>query len=70
MNAVVKTKYIPNELIISRNEDVFSKATKEEKLSGLTDLFIGLTAAITKHGCEVDISDPDNIIVKKPNNGL
>jgi hypothetical protein len=38
-------------------------ATREEVDSALCNLFMGLSGAITRHACDVDISDPNRIVV-------
>jgi hypothetical protein len=40
-------------------------ATKQQRDDALTDLFVGLTHAITENGCRVDLDDPLNIMVTK-----
>jgi len=53
-----------NEVIISTVNHLHC-ASQEDKNNALSLLFIGLTDAITKHGCCVDISDPLNIKISK-----
>lgn len=40
-------------------------ATLSEANNALCDLFTGLSYAITRYGCTVDISDPSRIIVQR-----
>ena len=53
------------EITISINQDLLSKATQPEKDAALANLFIGLSTAITKYECDVDSSDPLNIVVSR-----
>ncbi len=53
------------EVVIIPDDDAFSVATKKERDNAICDLFMGLTDAIRKHGCEVDISNPKAIRVAK-----
>lgn len=52
------------EVVISKSPDM-DNATEEERENAIADLFTGLSVAITKHGCRVDLSDPKNIRVTK-----
>ena len=53
------------EITISINQDLLSQATQPEKDAALASLFIALSTAITKYGCDVDSSDPLNITVNR-----
>ncbi|MGZ4968014.1 MAG: hypothetical protein ACXV8O_01235 [Methylobacter sp.] len=64
--ALVKPSFIPisGEVVISKSP-AMEHATEAEREAAIADLFSGLTDAITKHGCQVDLSDPVNIRVTK-----
>lgn len=53
-----------NSVLISA-EPKLKQATQQEKNDALTDLFVGLSHAITEHGCQIDLTDPANIRVSK-----
>jgi hypothetical protein len=40
-------------------------ATPAEADAAMCDLFTGLSAAITRYGCAVDIDDPSRIVVRR-----
>lgn len=40
-------------------------ATQQQRDDALADLFVGLSHAITEHGCRVDLTDPLKIRVSK-----
>lgn len=53
------------EVVISPDLAALDAATKEQRENAVVGLFCGLTDAITKHGCRVDLDDPENIRVTK-----
>ncbi len=53
------------EVVIIPDDKFFSVATQEERERAMTDLFSGLTDAIRKYGCKVDINNPRAIKVTK-----
>jgi len=54
-----------DELVISPDRAALDAATQGERDGALVDLFCGLTDAIRKHGCHVNLDDPNNIRVSK-----
>ncbi len=53
------------EVTISPDRKALAGATQDERDMALASMFLSLTNAIREHGCEVDMSDPDNIKVRK-----
>jgi len=52
-------------LVISPDHKAMAGAKKPEIDRAMTDLFVGLAGAITKHGCDVDVDNPLAIRVSK-----
>lgn len=53
------------EVVISPDRAALDAATQDERNGAIVDLFCGLTDAIRKHGCHVDLDDPNSIRVSK-----
>jgi predicted nucleotidyltransferase len=60
----ISDKKEPIDVVISLTPGM-TYANRKEMDDSLTDLFTGLSDAISKHGCQVDLSDPANIKVTK-----
>ena len=63
MTTLTATQEIPDEITISPNPKI--QASPAQRAAALTVLFIELTKAI-KHGCTVNIDNPNNIYVTRP----
>ena len=53
------------EIVIIHDEEACAKATPQQIERDMCAIFTGLTDAIRKHGCTVDLSDPKAIRVTK-----